>query len=136
MPKRKRWSFLSRAGLQSLDVRQRGRSQCPLQELKPEPEPGVGSPGPIYTLPRGLGKQPDARLRTEPMMSIASAERTPIEPGSNSPGPIYSLPSAIDKQIDGHKHSAPRPSFSKHSRWAGLEAEQKKNTVPGPGHYG
>lgn len=101
-----------------------------------EPEPGVGSPGPIYKLPRGLGKQPDSAYRTEPMMSIASAERTPIEPGSNSPGPIYSLPSAIDKQIDGHKHSAPRPSFSKHSRWAGLEAEQKKNTVPGPGHYG
>lgn len=101
-----------------------------------EPEKGVISPGPIYKVPRGLGRQPDSAFRSEPILSFAGAARTPIDPGTHSPGPVYNLPSAIEKQVSGHKASAPRPSFSRHSRWAANEAEMKRNTVPGPGHYG
>ena len=101
-----------------------------------EPEPGWESPGAIYDVPRGIGKQPDSAVRSEPVYTIASKARTPVEAGNDAPGPIYHLPTAIERQVDARKSSAPRPTFSRYSRWAAHEAELKRNSVPGPGHYG
>ena len=79
--------------------------------------------------------------KLEIVTSIASKARPPVDAGIDSPGHIYELPSALAKQPSAgpptaRKRSAPTPSFSRHSRWADLEREARKNTVPGPGYYG
>ena len=98
---------------------------------------GCKAPGPIYHLPKTVGgKQPDAAHRSEPSWTIASKSRTPVDAGISSPGPIYNLPSASGRQPRAGKRSAPTPSFSRYSRFADVEREQRKNSVPGPGYYG
>ena len=104
---------------------------------KPSPPPGSGGmPEAIYSVPRAMGKQPDSRFRNQPAWGIKGRVRPPIDPGLASPGPTYELPQALSRQVSGHKLSAPVPSFTRASRWAAYESEQKRNTVPGPGAYG
>ena len=60
-------------------------------------------------------------------------------PGSECPAK-YDLRPAIGEQVHstrcGRNASMPRPIFSRASRWAYLEREERHNTVPGPGAYG
>lgn len=108
-----------------------GRARAPV-------EPGLDTPGAKYHLPRAHGIQPDSGHRSEPLYSIGGTARTPVEPGLDTPGAKYHLPSALGRQPRAHPRmkSAPTPAFSRYSRWADLEREQRLNTVPGPGHYG
>ena len=89
-----------------------------------------------YAIPQAHGKQPDAAHRSEPSWTLKGKSRTPVEAGLQSPGPIYNLPYFGGHQPSARNRSAPTPSFSKHSRWADVEREARKNTVPGPGYYG
>ena len=107
--------------------------------------PGVGS----YDLKRGIGK-PQAvgdPIRSEPAFSIAADNRLPVEAGLDSPGCIYNLPSAVGAQVadcggvhgvrpNGAKPSAPKACMAAFDRWHNINAELKRNSVPGPGHYG
>ena len=102
---------------------------------------GRDAPGPKYNAARGIGKIPDSGFRTMPAYTLQSNARPPVEAGGHSPGPIYNLPSSLDKQVASNRRaaaarSAPKATFSKFSRWAHIEKEAKKNTVPGPGAYG
>jgi len=101
-------------------------------------EPGLDTPAAIYNLPETFGYQPSRKHRSEPSFSFASKARPPVEAGISSPGPAapYKLPSAIEKQPRAGKRSAPGVAFTQRSRWADLEREQRKNSVPGPGYYG
>lgn len=102
-------------------------------------EAGVDTPGPAkYDKPRGCGQQqPDSKQRSEPSWRFGSTARTPVGAGGDSPGPaVYNMPSANGPQPNARKRSSPVVSFSRYSRWADHEREQRKNSVPGPGHYG
>jgi hypothetical protein len=102
-----------------------------------QPEGIPESPGPIYPLPRGIGKQPD-HLRSEPAYSMASPNRMPAEEGGKlSPGPIYESGSSLGaKQASSRNRRGARPTFGNEDRWAKHEAELRRNTIPAPGHYG
>ena len=106
-----------------------GRARAPV-------DPGLDTPGAKYRIPQAHGVQPDGRHRSEPSWTIATKARTPVEPGLDTPGAKYNLPSACGGQPSARKRSAPVPTFSRYSRWADLEREQRLNTVPGPGYYG
>lgn len=100
-----------------------GRARAPV-------DPGLDTPGPKYHAhpfeKTALGKQPDAGHRSEPSWSISTKARTPVDAGLQSPGPIYNLPSANGYQPSARHRSAPTPKFSRNSRWAALEREQRK----------
>ena len=106
----------------------------------PSEAPGRDAPDCFYNGPRGMGTHVDSGFRTEPTWSMSSKARTPVEAGGDAPGAIYKLPGALERQParmgSSQNRSAPRPSFSRNSRWAHYESEQKRNTVPGPGRYG
>ena len=94
--------------------------------------PGTG----LYEVPRAIGRTPDGRYASQPTWTLAGRARPPVEAGGHSPGPIYNLPNgAMEKQVSGHKKSMPRASFTTFSRWAGVEKEERQNSVPGPGYY-
>lgn len=115
------------------------------------PEPGVEAPGPIYKVPAAVGPQPDGRIPNSPRYGLGASTRDTralvflgqeyqvgAAPNTPTPGPaaLYYLDPGVGKQARAHKKTSPRVSFSRASRWAGHEAEAKRNTVPGPGHYG
>jgi hypothetical protein len=102
-----------------------------------------------YTLPQSIGPQPDSRMERAPTMLFGTSTReqnakrfVSVEHkknlfGTHSPGPAapYQLDSSLGKQGSGRYKTQPNTVFSRASRWAKNEAEQKRNTVPGPGAY-
>jgi len=120
-------------------------------------EPGLDTPAAIYEMgsavgasPRGTPK-PEGKIAQAPAYGFGAAtreqagkvfvsqEQTALAPPNvPTPGPAapYNLAAAIGDQPSSRYKTQPRMAFSKESRWRVLEAELKRNTVPGPGAYG
>ena len=107
-------------------------------------------PGPQkYMLPSGLGPQVDSTKKSAgtPIHSVATrdtraklfigADHAKSFHGGTGPGPAarYELTPGIGRQIVSKYRSAPGMVFTKASRWAKYEREQRENTTPGPGAY-
>eukprot|EP00322_Chrysochromulina_rotalis_P002286 CAMPEP_0115837084 /NCGR_PEP_ID=MMETSP0287-20121206/5039_1 /TAXON_ID=412157 /ORGANISM="Chrysochromulina rotalis, Strain UIO044" /LENGTH=311 /DNA_ID=CAMNT_0003290585 /DNA_START=17 /DNA_END=952 /DNA_ORIENTATION=+ len=115
-----------------------------------EVEPGKHSPGPAaYTLQQSVGPQLDSRKPSAGTPGFGASTRDirakiyigeaqgKSDFGKQSPGPAapYQLVQSVGKQVLSQTREAPAAAFSKHSRWADYEREQRKNAVPGPGAY-
>ncbi len=107
-------------------------------------------PGPQkYMLPSGLGPQVDSTKKSAgtPIHSVATrdtraklfigADHAKSFHGGTGPGPAarYEVTPGIGRQIASKYRSAPGMVFTKASRWAKYEREQRENTTPGPGAY-
>jgi len=107
-------------------------------------------PGPAsYTLPQSVGPQPDSKKVRAPTPGFGAstrdtrakiyigAEHEKGSYGMQSPGPAvgYQIGAAIGRQVHSRAVSSPGWGFSRASRWAQYEKEQKLNSTPGPGAY-
>ena len=111
---------------------------------------GADSPGPAaYELPQSVGPQPDSKKPRAATPGFGASTRDIrakiyVGPGHDKgsyghigPGPAasYKVVSAVGPQVLSQTGSSGAAPFSKASRWATYEREQRKNTTPGPGAY-
>ena len=105
----------------------------------------------VYTIVPTIGPQPDGKYANAPIYSMGASTREVREkvfisqehnegmpPFVATPGPAagYKIDAGIGKQNLSRHATSPRVSFSRANRWAHIDRELARNTVPGPGAYG